>query len=177
MSIAGGAVLRSLTPRVITRADYMMGRDLRYPDAVTPEIEANVVLLLKPVNLFLGAAVSEGVPIGIDEKTGTPVASGLRPLVVNDRTQNAATDSTHIWGLGVDLQDVLPLRLLARFALRGARPGGLLEQLGLYMERPQWTPDWVHLQLRAPKSGRRVYIPSSKRPLVAALPEEVEFVV
>ena len=61
--------------------------------------------------------------------------------------------------------------------MRCARPGGLLEQLGLYMERPQWTPDWVHLQVRAPKSGRRVYVPSSKPPLVGALPEEVEFVV
>lgn len=166
-----------LTRRVITRADYMMGRDLRYPDAVTPEIEANVVLLLEATNLFIAAAVSEGVPIGIDEKTGTPVASGLRPKVLNDRTQNAGADSTHIWGLGLDLQDILPARLLARFALRCARPGGMLERWGLYMERPQWTPDWVHLQLRAPKSGRRVYIPSSKAPMVAVLPEEIEFVV
>lgn len=117
------------------------------------------------------------MPIGIDEVTGTPVASGLRPRVLNDRTQNAGLDSTHITGLGVDLQDILPARLLARFALRCARPGGLLQSSGLYMERPQWTPDWVHLQLRAPKSGRRVYIPSSRPPLVAALPEEVEFVV
>lgn len=162
---------------VISREMYMMGRDVRYPGAVTPEIEANVVLLLEPVNQFVAAAAADGVPIGIDEHTGNIVASGLRPLVVNDRTQNAAGDSTHIWGLGVDLQDITPARLLARFALRCARPGGLLEQLGLYMERPQWTPDWVHLQVRAPKSGRRVYIPSSRPPLVAALPEEVEFVV
>ena len=105
------------------------------------------------------------------------IASGLRPRELNDRTQNSGANSTHITGEGGDLQDVLPDRPLARFALRCARPGGLLEQLGLYMERPQWTPDWVHLQIRAPKSGRRVYIPSSKPPLVAALEEEDEFVV
>lgn len=162
---------------VITRAMYMMGRDVRYPGSVTPEIEANVVLLLDPVNQFLAAALADGVPVGLDEVTKTPVASGLRPKVLNDRTQNAGGDSTHIWGLGIDLQDIVPERLLARFALSCARPGGLLETLGLYMERPQWTPDWVHLQLRSPRSGRRVYVPSTRPPLCPALPEEVEFVV
>lgn len=163
--------------RVITREMYLMGRERRFPEALTPELEANLVLLLEPVNLFVASATAEGVPIGVDERTGTIVASGWRPLAVNDRTQNAGADSTHIWCLGIDLQDLTPERLLARFALRCARQGGLLEQWGLYMERPQWTPDWVHLQLRSPKSGRRVYIPSSRPPLVAALPEEVEFVV
>jgi hypothetical protein len=163
---------------VVTRAAYLMGRDVRYPGSVTPEVEANVAMLLPAVNSFLEVARHEGVPIGIDEKTGTIVASGLRPLQLNDRTQNAAASSTHILGLGIDLQDLVELgRPLARFALRCARPGGLLEELGLFMERPQWTADWLHLQLKSPRSGRRVYVPSSASPLVAALPEEIEFVV
>lgn len=162
---------------MLTRADYMMGRDERYPGSVTPEVEANVAELLRRVNIFLEVAEKEGVPIGIDERTGTPVASGLRPAAVNDRTQNAAAKSSHITGEGIDLQDTLPERPLASFALRCARPGGLLEELGLYMERPQWTDDWVHLQSRSPRSGRRVYVPSSRPPRVAALPEEDEFVV
>ena len=125
---------------------YLMGREARYPEALTAELEANLLLLLEPVNDFVTAAAAEGVPIGIDEHTQTIVASGWRPPAVNDRTQNAATESTHLSCLGIDLQDILPRRSLARFALRCARPGGLLERLGLYLERPQWTPDWVHLQ-------------------------------
>lgn len=163
---------------VITREQYLMGRDVTYPGCVTAEVEDNIAILLPAVNTFLEVALHEEIPIGVDEKTGNLVASGLRPIQVNDRTQNAAGDSTHIHGLGVDLQDILALgRPLARFALRCARPGGLLDELELYMERPQWTPDWLHLQKKSPKSGRRVYIPSTRPPIVGALPEEVEFVV
>lgn len=159
----------------ITRAMYMMGRDVRFPDAVTPEVEANVPQLLEAVNQVIAAAANDGLVFYIDPHTGTIVASGLRPIQVNDRTQNAAEHSTHIIGLGVDVFD--PDRAFARWCLSHAYPGGFLEQLGLYMERPQWTPDWVHLQLKSPGSGHRVYIPSKKPPLIAALPEEVEFVV
>jgi hypothetical protein len=165
-------------PVVIKLADYWMGRDERYPEALTAEIIANAARLVVQVGIFLEVAVREGVPIGLDEKTGTPIASGWRPPAVNDRTSNAAAKSAHITGEGIDLQDLVDQgRPLARFALICARPGGLLEELGLYMERPQWTDDWVHLQIRAPRSGRRVYVPSSASPRVAALPEEVEFVV
>lgn len=165
-------------PVVLTLEDYWMGRDVRYPEALTAEIRANAARLLASVNILLEVAEKEGVPIGVDEKTGTPIASGWRPPAVNDRTSNAAIASAHLSGRGVDLQDLVHLgRPLARFALVCARPGGLLEELELFMERPQWTADWVHLQSYPPKSGRRVYIPSSASPLVAALPEEVEFVV
>ena len=161
---------------MITRTQYLMGRDVRYPGSVTAEVDANQEILRERVNQVLEWAAADGVEPGVDEKTGNAVASGLRPRELNDRTQNSATDSSHITGEGVDLQDTLPGRPLARWCLREARPGGRLEQVGLYMERPQWTPDWVHLQSRPPKSGRRVYIPSSKPPLVAALEEELEFV-
>lgn len=159
----------------ITRAMYMMGRDVRYPGSVTPEIEENVLELLDPVNQVVAAAAADGVVFYIDPHTGSIVASGLRPLQVNDRTQNAAEHSTHIVGLGVDIYD--PHRAFAAWCLTHAHPGGFLEQLGLFMERPQWTPDWVHLQLKSPKSGRRVYVPSTKSPIVAALPGEEQFVV
>lgn len=31
--------------------------------------------------------------------------------------------------------------------------------LGFYVEDPCWTPDWVHLQISPPKSGKRFFIP------------------
>lgn len=160
----------------ITRDQYMMGRDLRYPGSCTEEIEQNAAALLDQVNALLELAAAEGIEPVADEQ-GSYVASGFRPAQVNDVTQNAAANSTHLVGLGIDLRDAGADRALARWCLKEARPGGLLDQHGLYMERPQWTPTWVHLQLKNPKSGRRVYVPSSKPPIVAALPEEVEFVI
>ena len=48
-----------------------------------------------------------------------------------------------------------------------------LQEIGLWMEDPQWTPTWVHLQIVPPGSRRRVYIPSSRPPLAARLPEQL----
>jgi len=50
----------------------------------------------------------------------------------------------------------------------------VLETLGLWMEDPQWTPTWLHVQTIPPRSGHRVYIPSASPALVAKLPEQLE---
>ncbi len=154
---------------MITVEQYFMGRDLVYALEVTQGLRANAAKLVDRVNLLLDRAAADGVAPGIDEKTGNDVASGWRPRAVNERTANSGKNSTHIAGLGVDLQDT-PNRDLARWCVSNL---DVLEELGLYMEDPQWTPDWVHLQIVAPGSGRRVYIPSTKPPLVAALPEQL----
>jgi hypothetical protein len=161
-----GAELRAIG---ITASQYWMGRDTLYRLELTPEIRTNAAYLLAGVNALLVLAAGDGVVPGIDEKTGNYVASGWRPLAINDRTSHAAKSSTHILGLGVDLQDHRHERLLARWCLRKLQH---LERLGLYMEDPRWTPDWVHLQRRAPGSGKRVYVPSSAPALALALPEQ-----
>ena len=153
---------------MISLADYWMGRDLVYPRALTHEMIQNAQLLVDRVNLLLARAEEDCVSPAQDERTGTWVASGWRPPAVNDRTSNAANASTHLVGLGVDLQD-WPDRRLARWCLRHPEH---LEEAGLWMEDPRWTPDWVHLQARPPGSGRRVYVPSAAPALAAALPEQ-----
>lgn len=161
--------------RHLVLADYWMGRDAAYPEELTDGIRANAQRLLKQINALLAVAGEENIYPGIDQHTGTWFSSGWRPRVINERTSNAGKRSTHIMGLAGDLQDTSPDRPLARWCLAHAGNGGLLEQLGLYMERPQWTggaDPWVHLQIVPPGSGRRVYIPSSAPALAAALPEE-----
>jgi hypothetical protein len=153
---------------VITLADYWMGRDKTHAAELTQKIQDNAAELVGRINLLLSWAAIDGVFPGIDSVTGTAVASGWRPAGVNARTKNAATGSKHLLALGGDLQDVAG-RALARWCLRNL---DALEEAGLWMEDPQWTPDWVHLQSVPPGSGRRVYVPSQNPPLVAKLPEQ-----
>lgn len=156
---------------MITNEQYFMGRDAKYPAELTAEIRHNAGVLVGKVNTLLAMAETEGIVPGFDQVTGTHVASGWRPAGVNERTANAAKTSKHLTGQGVDLQDSAG-RALARWCLRNL---DALEDLGLWMEDPQWTggrDPWVHLQTVPPGSGKRVYVPSTAPALAAALVEQ-----
>ena len=165
---------------MISITDYFMGRDVLSPLEMTRGLTENAVRTVARVNRLLEHAAEFGVVPGIDRNTGTQVASGWRPRSVNDRTSNAAKASNHIVGLAVDLQDT-PARDLARFCV--ADNGAQLAVFDLYMEDPRWTlvldehgrevDWWVHLQIVPPKSGRRIYIPSARPALCAAIPGQV----
>lgn len=149
-------------------SDYFMGRDLAYPQRLTDEIRTNAAELLGRVNLLLTWALRDNVRPALDARTVSHVASGWRPPEINDATANAAKQSRHLTGEAIDLRDN-GTRDLARWCLRNL---DALEEIGLWMEDPQWTPTWLHLQIVPPSSRRRVYCPSSKPPLVARLPEQ-----
>jgi len=153
---------------MIILQDYWMGRDARYPHALTPDVIAHATLLLGRVNLLLAWALVENIRPALDATTGHHVASGWRPAEINEATSNAAKASRHITGEAIDLRDN-GTRDLARWCLRNL---DALEEIGLWMEDPQWTPTWVHLQTVPPASRRRVYVPSSRPPLAAKLPEQ-----
>lgn len=153
---------------MIIPADYYMGRDVKYPDELTDAIRERVAELLGRVNLLLSWAYADNVRPALDAKTGTHVASGWRPKAINDSTSNAASASKHLTGEGIDLRDN-GTRDLAQWCLANEDS---LAEIGLWMERPQWTPSWVHLQSVPPGSRRRYYVPSSKPPLCAALEGE-----
>lgn len=150
----------------VTIEEYFMGRDLAYPEECTLDIQRNAVHLLESVNALLEFAAMQKIE-PLAGQNGY-VASGWRPPAVNDKTSNAAKASAHLLGLAVDLRDHAD-RSLARWCLRNL---DRLEGLGLYMEDPRWTPNWVHLQVRAPGSGKRVYVPSTAPALALALPEQ-----
>lgn len=162
---------------MITLEQYWMGRDAVHGSELTFEIRNNAEELVGRVNNLLAAAEIDGVSPDLDQVTGSPVASGWRPAGVNARTKNAASGSKHITGRAVDLQDTRD-RALARWCLEHVE---LLEQFGLWMERPQWTAGatgrdpWVHLQSVPPGSGKRVYVPSTAPAQAAALPGEEAF--
>jgi hypothetical protein len=147
---------------MITLKKYWMGRDRTHGRELTHEIIQNAQVTVDKANELLERFEAE-TGIVIDT-----VASGWRPPAVNGNTKNAATGSRHLTARAVDLRDT-PERDLARWCLRNLKA---LEDIELWMEDPQWTPSWVHLQIKTPGSGRRVYVPSTKPALAAKLREQ-----
>lgn len=148
----------------ITVEQYFMGRDKSSPP--TPEMRDNAQVMVALANEMLEEAQIDGVALDrMDQVTGTLVASGYRPPAVNERTANAAKNSVHLTCEGVDIQDSRT-QDLARWCLRNLP---ILQRLGLYLENPRWTfseggDHWVHIQIRPPASGNRVFIPSKAPP-------------
>lgn len=136
---------------MITLESYFKGRDATHAEELTYDILTNAQETVERANQLLSRAGRSS----LDE-----VRSGWRPQGVNDSTANAAKDSRHLTAEAVDLGD--SDRSLATWCVDNL---DVLEELGLWMEDPRWTPSWVHLQIVPPKSGKLVYIPSSKPPL------------
>lgn len=134
---------------------FYNGRDGAYRDELTDEIRRNAEDTVAKANELLKRAGFKHV---------CSVNSGWRPKQVNEATPNASKTSHHLVGKAIDLPD--PDRTLAAWCV--ANPDALAE-IGLWMEDPRWTYDengehWVHVQIVAPKSGRRVFIPFDTPP-------------
>lgn len=83
-----------------------------------------------------------------------------------------ALDSAHMYGMAVDFAEYTSNRRLARFFLSHQN---LMEKHGLWMEDPQWTPSWVHIQTRpivGLPAGIRYFRPNSSSPLATKLREQ-----
>lgn len=81
-------------------------------------------------------------------------SSCLRSLEDQKRINPKAMGSSHLYGCAVDIAD--PDNKLATFLLIMEEK---LVECGLWMENPEYTPGWVHLQTYAPKSLNRVFNP------------------
>jgi hypothetical protein len=126
---------------MITKAEILMGRDKLYP--LDEELQANLIKLLAAVNLFrkhYGKAMY--------------VSSGYRPAAVNAKVKGAAKKSNHMACLAVDFKDVDGS--IDKFCMDNLH---ILEACGLWLEHPEATPGWCHLQCVPPKSGNRVFKP------------------
>jgi hypothetical protein len=86
------------------------------------------------------------------------VTSGLRSeeqqLELISQGKSNALTSKHLAGAAADLHD--PDGLISDYCLSNPE---VLERIGLWMEHPDHTKGWVHVQIMAPKSGKRVFIP------------------
>lgn len=142
---------------LLTMDDYfldpMTGRDRRklYPHDLSAAICENAGRVVQKANEILAA-------FGEYRRCN----SGWRPPQINAMIPGAAPKSNHMRGLAIDLED--RDRRLTKFCVAHA------EELDFWMETPNATPTWCHIQVVPPKSGKRVYIPfpgavSKRRPL------------
>jgi hypothetical protein len=130
-------------PPALKLADYYMGRDKLHRSELTREIRANARETLRRVNGLLRRA-------GLMRK----ITSGWRPAAINDSVPGAAKGSKHLSCLAIDLEDrngALDAWCMANL--------DVLEDLGLWLEHPDATPGWCHLQTQPPRSGNRVFNP------------------
>lgn len=128
---------------MISLADYLDGRNTQYPEEYTDAVKGNALVTVARANLLLRA-------FGRDRG----VRSGWRPLEVNAKTPHASVHSNHIIGAAIDIED--NDTQLGQWCLQNL---GVLEDIGLWLENPKFTWNWVHVQICAPRSGRRVFDP------------------
>ena len=122
--------------------DLTMGREKLYGDEFTEEISDNLEELLLFMQLF-----EAGLEVSFE------VASGWRPPALNGRV-HGAKKSLHQYGLACDISDrdgKLRQKCLGNL--------GLAQKLGIYFEDFRWTRGWVHMQIRPPRSRKRIFIP------------------
>lgn len=126
---------------MITREEILMGRDKAYP--LDEEQKENLEKLLIALNMFR-------------KLYGKPmvVSSGYRPAQINAVVEGAAKKSNHIKCLACDFRD--SDGELDKWCMENL---DVLERCGLYLEDPNYTNGWCHLQAIAPPSKKRVFIP------------------
>jgi hypothetical protein len=127
--------------RVFNQADLMISRDEILKGQSCPQsLESNLQGLLIALNKFRDVW---GQPMIVN--------SGYR-----DPQHNAAIggarSSAHMFCQAADFRDLD--RTLTHYCQTNL---AILEQCGLWMEDPSYTPTWVHLQSRPAKN--RIFIP------------------
>ena len=137
----------------ITLMDYWMGRDKLYPLALSTATHRNAPVTVDLANRLVVLARAAGVPLPVNI-AGNLVSSGWRPAVVNAVTPGASRTSLHMTGQAIDLFD--PTGAIDAWLMADLRP---LADLGLWLEHPDATPRWCHVQTLPPHSGNRVFRP------------------
>lgn len=120
-----------------------MGRDAKYASELTEDIKVAATDLLAKVNSLLSI-------LNIEK---ADVSSGWRPSAVN-KSVGGAKASNHLTGHAVDLAD--PDKRLSKIILGNV---DVLEECELWLESPEYTKTWIHLQSKPPKSGKLIFIP------------------
>jgi len=125
---------------MITKKEFLMGRDKEYP--LTPEMDKNADELLLRI-------------CALEKEPGCPVpfkvGSGYRPGVYNVQA-GGSPKSAHLVCQAIDLVD-------KENKIDNWLTDEILTKYDLYREHPDSTPRWTHLTIKPPKSKKRTFKP------------------
>lgn len=129
--------------QIITTNDYLMGRDSKFPEELTPEVITNITILLEKVNALLFEL----------KISSAKVSSGWRPAAINANVANSAKKSHHMTGKAIDILDDKSQSLANKILTNP----DVLKKYDLWLEDPAHTKgkntNWVHLDL-GPRADR-----------------------
>ena len=126
--------------KMITEDEYLMGRAEQYP--IDGQLSANCADIVAKANrLMIASRYCRGV------------RSGYRPAAINAQVPHASATSKHMTCQAVDLED--NDGKLKSWCMQNL---GVLVTIGLWMESPEFTSTWCHLQTVPPKSGNRIFM-------------------
>ena len=130
--------------------DYLRQHGKGHEDELTDTMRLDAALICDKANMLLEE---------FGENRG--LRSGWRPKSVNDKVPGAARSSKHIICQAVDIAD--DDGRLKEFVFKTEEEGGypVLEQHNLWAEYGSATPTWLHIQIVAPGSGKRVFFPNA----------------
>lgn len=146
---------------VMTLEDYFAGYPAYKP---SQDERARAADLMLRVNELLRRAAAGGVRVRINPTTLSRVSGTKNGGFRMPETTVGAATSRHKQCRAVDIYD--PYRELAEWAY--AHEADLVE-IGLWCERPEWTPTWLHVQSEPPGSKQRWFVPSADAPLAPPL--------
>lgn len=130
---------------MITMEEILMNR-VKFEDLPKNE-QDNLTELLKRVNIVRSAY---GKPMKVND--------GYRRL--QDTPKNGSPTSWHYKGAAIDIDDN-DAGDFAKWVIANLQ---IIKNAGLWVEDIRWTNgcgSWVHFQIYPPKSGKRIFVPST----------------
>lgn len=126
--------------------DELLMKRAKFND-LPKEVQDNLNILLQKINI-------------IRSKYGKPMKVNDAYRRIEDKPKNGSATSWHYKGAAVDIDDN-DSGDFAKWVINNLQ---LMKDTGLYCEDFRWTNgcgSWVHFQIYPPKSGKRVFVPSS----------------
>lgn len=132
--------------------EYFKGAEVTHALECSPAILRSGRLMCEVANKLLVLAKACGLPLmpGWD---GSMVLRGWRPASINTAAADGRAEYLHVTGEAIDLSD--PRGAIGRWCK--AEAGTALRDLGLWLQDPADTTGSVHVQLKPPPTGERVF--------------------
>lgn len=117
---------------------------------LTPNVLANIDMLLKKVNSLMQVGMADGVMFRVNPETKSQISGQKNGGFREQCCTIGAPASAHKQGMAIDLYD--PFNQIDSWLMQSPIAKVAYEDLGFYFEHPDATNGWSHWQIRPTKS-------------------------